>query len=117
MGLLRSLSKNGLIINFVKKFIEKKHILFICLIILITGSTGFAEDWFQYLGPNRNAVSAEKGIIRSWPEGGPEVLWTFPLGKGYGGPVLNKGMVYILDRIADKKDILRCVNFASACKI
>ena len=50
-------------------------------------------DWPQYLGPNRNSTSAEKGILRAWPEKGPEVLWTATVGRGYGGPVVKDGKV------------------------
>jgi len=42
-----------------------------------------AEDWPQYLGPNRNSISPLKGILRTWPEKGPEVLWTTAVGKGW----------------------------------
>jgi hypothetical protein len=30
-----------------------------------------AADWPHFLGPTRNAVSAETGLARSWPEKGP----------------------------------------------
>ena len=73
----------------------------------------FASDWPQYLGPNRNAVSSETGIKHAWPPEGPEVLWTFPLDYGFGGPSVSKGKVYILDRIGSEKDILRCLNLAT----
>ena len=31
-----------------------------------------AQDWPQFLGPNRNSTSPQKGILRSWPAGGPK---------------------------------------------
>ena len=52
-----------------------------------------AEDWPQYLGPTRHSISPQRGILRSWPEKGPEVLWTVPVGRGYGGPVIMDGGV------------------------
>ena len=60
--------------------------------------TAFADDWPQFLGPNRNSTSAEKGITRKWPESGPEVLWKVPVGRGFGGPAIHDGRVYLLDR-------------------
>ncbi|OHB80109.1 MAG: hypothetical protein A2Z25_09235 [Planctomycetes bacterium RBG_16_55_9] len=69
-----------------------------------------AADWPGYLGPNRDATSAEKGLLRSWPEAGPKVLWTVPLGPGYGGAAVSKGEVYVLDRVRDKQDVLRCLD-------
>jgi outer membrane protein assembly factor BamB len=78
--------------------------------VLLAASQAFAFDWPQYLGPDRNAVSEEKGLLRSWPEGGPKVLWTVPLGKGFGGPVVSEGKVYVYDRVDDKVNVLRCFD-------
>jgi outer membrane protein assembly factor BamB len=73
----------------------------------------FASDWPQYLGPDRNAVSGEKGLLRSWPAEGPEVLWTVPLGEGFGGAAISEGKVYVYDRVDDKTNILRCLDLMS----
>lgn len=73
----------------------------------------FADDWPQYLGPTRNSVSPQKGILRSWPEKGPEVLWTAPVGRGFGGPVVKDGKVYLLDRDDKVGDKLRCWDLAN----
>ncbi len=40
------------------------------------------DDWSQFLGPNRNGVSSEIGLISKWPESGPKLLWQTPLGVG-----------------------------------
>ena len=76
-------------------------------------SCASADDWPQYLGPNRNSTSAQKGILRSWPQNGPEVLWTVSLGKGFGGPVVKDGKVYLLDRDDKVGDSLRCFGLAN----
>lgn len=39
-----------------------------------------ASDWPQWLGPNRNGISAETGLLKSWPATGPKILWRIPLG-------------------------------------
>ena len=70
-------------------------------------------DWPQYLGPDRNSISQEKGLLRSWPEAGPEVLWTVAVGRGYGGPVIQDGKVYLLDRDDELGDNLRCFDLSS----
>lgn len=47
-------------------------------------STGTTEtDWPQFRGPQQNGVSAEKGLLRSWPESGPKILWKKPIGNGF----------------------------------
>lgn len=69
-----------------------------------------AQDWPQFLGPDRDSKSPQKGLLRSWPEEGPEVLWSVNVGIGYGGPVVKNGNVYLLDRDDEIGDIMRCFN-------
>lgn len=69
-----------------------------------------AQDWPQFLGPERNSTSPQKGILRSWPETGPEVLWTADLGAGFGGPVIKDGKAYLLDRDDKYGDYMRCFD-------
>ena len=83
-------------------------------VILMAAACSSLADWPQYLGPDRNAISPEKGLLRSWPENGPEVLWTISLGPGYGGAAVSDGKVYILDRDGrNDKDILRCLDLVT----
>ena len=82
------------------------------ILINFAGSVN-AQDWPQYLGPERNSTSPQKGILRSWPETGPEVLWTAEVGIGYGGPVIKDDKVYLLDRIDSIGDNLRCFELAT----
>lgn len=91
----------------------KKHSAFAVMFVLIASCVCLAMDWPQYLGPGRNAISTEKGIKRSWTNGAPDVLWTFPLGQGFGGPAVSDGKVYVLDRIGNEQDILRCLDLAT----
>lgn len=58
-------------------------------------------------------MSPQKGILRSWPEKGPEVLWTAPVGRGFGGPVVKDGKVYLLDRDDKVGDNLRCLDLSN----
>jgi outer membrane protein assembly factor BamB len=90
---------------------KTKVILIAAIVTISTGST--LADWPQYLGPDRNSISAEKGILRSWPESGPKVLWAVAVGKGYGGPVIKDGKVYLLDRDDKVGDNLRCFDLSN----
>lgn len=38
-------------------------------------------DWSRWRGPNGDGVSAEKGLLTEWPDGGPPLAWQ---GKGFG---------------------------------
>jgi outer membrane protein assembly factor BamB len=45
-----------------------------------------AEDWPQWRGPNRDDRSAESGLLREWPAGGPPLAWKATgLGSGFSG--------------------------------
>jgi hypothetical protein len=85
----------------------------ISILVLLLSSLCLASEWPQYLGPERNAVSSETGIARSWPKKGPQVKWTVPLGEGYGGAAVSAGKVYVLDREGDKGDILRVIDLST----
>lgn len=58
-----------------------------------------ADDWPQWLGPQRDAVWRETGILRAFPVGGPKVRWRTPIAAGYAGPAVAAGRVYITDRV------------------
>ena len=77
----------------------KQSKMFIPAVVLLVSITNVcAQDWPQYLGPDRNSTSTQKGILHSWPDNGPEVLWNVDVGIGFGGPVVKDGKVYLLDR-------------------
>jgi outer membrane protein assembly factor BamB len=59
-----------------------------------------ADDWPQWLGPKRDGVWRETGILDRFPKGGPKVLWRAPLGAGYTGPAVVGNRVYVMDRQA-----------------
>jgi outer membrane protein assembly factor BamB len=87
--------------------------LMLVAVIVMSACCGVRADWPQYLGPNRNSISDQKGILRSWPENGPEVLWTVTVGIGFGGPVVKDGNVYLLDRDDQVGDNLRCFDLSN----
>ncbi len=91
----------------------KTAVRLVAIAVMATACNGLAADWPQYLGPDRNSNSPETGLLRSWPEGGPEVVWTVAVGRGYGGPVIQDGKVYLLDRDDEVGDNLRCFDLSS----
>jgi outer membrane protein assembly factor BamB len=85
----------------------------IAVIVTLSIACAVAADWPGYLGPKRDGTSTEKGLLRSWPKEGPKVLWTVPIGIGYGGPAVSGGKVYLLDRDDKVGDNLRCLDLSS----
>src|SRR4051794_15342318 len=70
----------------------------VLLTFVSISSTLVADDWPQWLGPKRDAVWRESGIVERFPEKGPQVRWRTPIGAGYSGPAVAEGRVYLLDR-------------------
>ncbi len=56
-----------------------------------------ADDWPQWLGPKRDSVWRETGIVEKFPKDGPKVLWRSKISGGYSGPAVAGGLVYVTD--------------------
>ena len=82
---------------------------FACLSLLVSpgdDAVAFADetaekskggsDWPQFLGPNRNGISPETNLIKSWPADGPKVLWRTAGGGGMSGTVIANGKLFTL---------------------
>lgn len=88
----------------------KSLFLIIAVIFIFSDYRVTAQDWPQYLGPDRNHKSPQKEILKSWPAEGLEALWSVEVGRGYGGPVVKNDKVYLLDRDDETGDIMRCFS-------
>jgi outer membrane protein assembly factor BamB len=66
-----------------------------------------SKDWPQFRGPNRNGKSAETGLLKKWPEGGPELLWSVEekLGIGFSSVTVVDGLIYTTGMV-NKRGIL-----------
>jgi outer membrane protein assembly factor BamB len=58
-----------------------------------------ADDWPQWLGPKRDGIWRESGILEAFPKKGPVIRWRQSIGAGYSGPAVAGGKVFITDRI------------------
>lgn len=55
------------------------------------------DDWPQWRGPNRDGISKEAGLKKSWPAGGPPLAWrTTGAGEGYSSFAVADGRVYTM---------------------
>lgn len=69
----------------------------VLLASILMALSAAAADWPQYRGPNRDDVSAETGLLLSWPTGGPPLLWTYrEAGIGYSGPAIVGDRLYTI---------------------
>lgn len=58
-------------------------------------------DWPTFLGPTRDGVSTETGIINPWPAVGLKKVWECELGLGFAPPVVSDGKLFHADRFGD----------------
>jgi outer membrane protein assembly factor BamB len=67
-------------------------------LLLVIGPAALAgqptRDWPQWGGPSRSFAVDDAGLADSWGEGGPPLLWSRPLGDGFGAPVVADGRAY-----------------------
>lgn len=71
-----------------------------------------AGDWKQWRGEGRQAHSPDTGLLKEWPEGGPKRAWLFEnCGKGYSGPSIADGKIFILGGREDMTQLI-CLNEA-----
>lgn len=57
-----------------------------------------ADDWPQYLGPKRDGIWRENGLVDKLPSQ-PKYLWRKPVGQGYSGPAVADGRVFVTDLV------------------
>ncbi len=72
------------------------------VLLLLASPPARADDWPQWLGPRRDGVWRETGILDKFPEPGPKVRWRVPVGGGYAGPAVAGGRVFVMDWTPDK---------------
>jgi outer membrane protein assembly factor BamB len=72
------------------------------LALFLVDPAAWAGDWYQWRGPNRDIVSAEKELRDSW-ETPPKLLWQAKgIGAGYASLVVANGVVYTMGNHGDR---------------
>ncbi len=55
------------------------------------------DDWPQWRGVNRDGKSAERGLLKAWPQGGPPLAWQVSGGgTGYSSFAVAHGRLYTM---------------------
>ncbi len=75
-----------------------------------------AADWPQFLGPERNLRSSEKGLLTTWPEKGPAVVWDYEVGEGFSGPVVRGNRLIVFHRVGDEERV-ECLGAATGKRL
>lgn len=69
-----------------------------------------ADDWPGWLGPKRDGVYRESGLIERIPESGLKVKWRHPISVGYAGPAEADGKVFVFDYVAESGKVVNDPN-------
>jgi outer membrane protein assembly factor BamB len=68
--------------------------------VLVVGRA-LADDWPQWMGPHRDNVWREEGLLETFPAEGPRVVWRVPIAGGYAGPAVAAGRVFVTDYVTE----------------
>jgi len=71
---------------------------------------------YQFRGPNRDGKFPETGLLKAWPEGGPELLLEYEgIGEGWSSVISNGKYIYASGKM-DDMDHLSCIDFEGTLK-
>jgi outer membrane protein assembly factor BamB len=76
-----------------------KRFLLACCAVIIVPSPAPADEWPQWMGPQRDNVWREDGVLEALPAAGPRVVWRVPIAGGYAGAAVAGGRVFVTDYV------------------
>jgi len=75
--------------------------------LLLAGST-FAADWPEFMGPTRDQVSTETGLLDTLPIQGPPLIFDKAVGKGYSAPSVRGNTLVLHHRLGQQEIVEAC---------
>ena len=83
--------------------------LLVQMLILIVAVTN--AQIFQFRGPERDGKFPESGLLKEWPDGGPQLLLEYEgIGEGYSSVISNGRYIYAAGKNGNM-DYLTCIDF------
>ncbi|RPI83663.1 MAG: polyvinylalcohol dehydrogenase, partial [Planctomycetaceae bacterium] len=76
----------------------------VCVFAVGLGGAVNGDDvsWPQWRGPKRDAVALEKGLLKTWPEQGPSLIYrSRGLGRGYASVAISGGRIFTSGKLDD----------------
>ena len=85
-----------------------KKALFLIGFFLFCTHFLISQETVQWRGPARDGKYPETGLMKSWPENGPDLLWHFDeLGEGHGSATVTRDLIYTAGSL-DGKGYIFC---------
>jgi len=72
-------------------------VVVVSIFLTVPSSAARGDDWPQWMGPARDGVWRETGLVKSIPPAGLPVKWRAEVKGGYSGPAVADGRVYLMD--------------------
>src|SRR5579871_796809 len=88
----------------------------ILLWLAVCGLGALGADWPQFLGPQRNSTSPEKGLLQEWGDKGPPVVWQKDVGEGFSAPVVAGERLILFHRVGNE-EVVECLNAVTGKEI
>src|SRR5262245_57388766 len=63
-------------------------------------------SWPQFLGPDRNGISRETGLLKAWPADGPKEVWRVSAGVGMSGLAIDGGRLVTMWQDGESQYVL-----------
>ena len=87
---------------------------------LVLGSVAWSAEsapWPTFRGSDRTAIAPDTGLLKSWPDGGPKLVWEAEgAGRGYASVAIAGGKIYTIgdgpSTVDDKDEFLMCFDQA-----
>jgi outer membrane protein assembly factor BamB len=81
-----------------------QRLLLTSLVVALAAAVHLAaEDWPQFLGPERNGVYRGPVLAETWGPQGPRVVWRKQVGAGFAGPAVVQGRVILFHRVGNEE--------------
>ncbi|MFW6259523.1 MAG: PQQ-binding-like beta-propeller repeat protein [Tangfeifania sp.] len=75
---------------------ERIFFLLSTVFVFVTGCSNPGNDFSEWRGPNRAGIFYETGLLKSWPEPGPELLWSVDgLGAGHSSVGIGHNRIFV----------------------
>src|SRR4030042_2742719 len=74
------------------------------------------QSIWEWREENRTGVSAETGLLKSWPAEGPQLIWSnLELPRGHSSPAFGNNTIYLPGNV-DRNDVLVALDAGGKVK-
>jgi outer membrane protein assembly factor BamB len=96
---------------------NQKGIIFIATVSALLACSARAADWPTFLGPKRDGISPDTGLLKTWPDAGPVQLWkNTNIGQGWSSVAVVGDLLYTTGNEGENQ-MLMCIDVKTGKEI